>query len=501
VAAGQTYGARLTVVTNGGVVEVPLRMDLVAQPFARPPLHGVRTQRELAEKMRQQPKAAVPILESGEIQRWFAVNGWTYPIPGTPIKGVGGVQQFFEGMGLSKPPPLSLSQNEFRFTCKYKETIRAQATLQTKAKKWVYAQVSSDNPWLKVLNPQISGPQHATVPLEIDTNLWNQGPVGEGRVTFTANGGQRMTLKVIVDVAGAPVIQSPAKRVGGASPLITPPAGDRAANPFATSPDGPASHSPTAALAPPLETDSSEPRKKRGMKFVPALVTTVVLCLVLRVLLIPLVDVGGRSSAVAAALRKQSIEPAPDSPFEEVGGWLRLPWLPILGGANVKIPARIFQPGNETEFSARELELRENFTKYFIRGFVLWTWWLGGVAGALVVWRRGGSAFDIPWGIIAGVGAGLAGSATFAAFFLVVEMIPHTLWHLMFAGHGGSGYLVLWCLLAVLCWFIVGIGLGLLLPWIDPLRRVLIDPFQQFCARLFRIAGLKGLSKYWKPPS
>ena len=42
VAGGQTYGGKLTVVTNGGVVEVPLRKDLVAQPFGKPPFQGVR---------------------------------------------------------------------------------------------------------------------------------------------------------------------------------------------------------------------------------------------------------------------------------------------------------------------------------------------------------------------------------------------------------------------------------------------------------------------------
>src|SRR6185436_4389832 len=92
--ANQSHAAKLTVVTNGGVVEVPLRFDLVAKPFAVAPFQGVKVQRELAEKMRLKPKDAVPILESGEVRRWFEANGWTYPVQGPDIKGVAAVQQF-----------------------------------------------------------------------------------------------------------------------------------------------------------------------------------------------------------------------------------------------------------------------------------------------------------------------------------------------------------------------------------------------------------------------
>ena len=77
--ASQNYAGQLRVVTSGGIVEVPVRFELVARPFARPPFQGVRTPRELAEKMRAQPKQAGPLLESGDIERWFAGNNWPYP--------------------------------------------------------------------------------------------------------------------------------------------------------------------------------------------------------------------------------------------------------------------------------------------------------------------------------------------------------------------------------------------------------------------------------------
>src|SRR5206468_4080423 len=162
------------------------------------------------------------------------------------------------GMGVSKPPQVHLSQQEFRFTCKYKDTLKGQVVLQTPVKKWVYAEIKSDQPWLKVLQPQVAGPQKATVPFEIDTNLWNLGPAG-------------------------------------------------------------------------------------AVKFVPALVMTVLLCLALRIFLVPFVDGIGWSSAASSAATKLKFDPAADSDFSGFGGWLKLPWLPILARSDGKISAEVFQ--------------------------------------------------------------------------------------------------------------------------------------------------------------
>src|SRR5260370_12482439 len=131
--AAQTYGGKLTVITNGGVVEVPVRMDLMAQPFPRPPFQGAKTPREMAERMRTQPKAAVPLLENGEISRWFAGNGWNYPVRGTPARGVAGIQQFFEAMGLSKPPAVMVAQPGVRFSCTLPESPPFQLAFHTPA--------------------------------------------------------------------------------------------------------------------------------------------------------------------------------------------------------------------------------------------------------------------------------------------------------------------------------------------------------------------------------
>jgi hypothetical protein len=486
VAAGQDYKARLTVVTNGGVVEVPLRMELMAQPFTKAPFQGVRTQREMAERMRKQPKAAVPILESGEVQRWFVTNGWNYPITMGQINGVGGVQQFFEGMGVSKPPTVQLSKNEIRLTCKYKESVRAEVTLKTPAKKWVYAHVTSNSPWLKVLTPQVAGPQHAGISFEVNSNLWNQGPLGEGKLTLEANGGQKLALKVVVEVPDLPATYRPGPPIPKPVPTPPPPT-----SPIAP---GPPPYVPAAAhtaSAPVMEFPQGR------LKFVPALVTTVALCLVLRLVLVPVVDMMGRSHVMYSAADKLGVKPAANSRSAEVGGWLHLPWLSILGGGSGNFSADVFQPDNAAEVS--KADFRHYFASYFIRWFALRTWWIGAIIGAILVMRRGGSTLDLPWGIVAGAMAGLAFAITLAAFFLFAEMIPHMLWHFSLGETGGFGMLLLWALVALVSWLFVGVVLGVVLPLVAPLRRVLIDPFQHAVALALANVGMTDLAAYWSP--
>src|SRR5207244_370420 len=45
--APQSYNARLKVITNGGIVEVPVGFDVTAYGFAHPPFQGVATAREM----------------------------------------------------------------------------------------------------------------------------------------------------------------------------------------------------------------------------------------------------------------------------------------------------------------------------------------------------------------------------------------------------------------------------------------------------------------------
>ena len=73
------------------------------------------------------------------------------------------------------------------------------------------------------------------------------------------------------------------------------------------------------------------------------------------------------------------------------------------------------------------------------------------------------------------------------------------LYGLGIGAHGGFGLLMLWAVFAMVCWLILGVGLGIIVPWIAPLRRLLIDPFQSLLASAFSLFGLKTLGAYWAP--
>jgi hypothetical protein len=198
--AGQTYAGKLTVITNGGVAEVPVRMEVGARPFPRPPFAGARNPRELAERMKRKPHAAAPLLEAGEVQRWFVANGWHYPAQGPSATGVAAVQQFFEAMGWTRPPVVRISEPEVRMAPYPPELIRWQVTLFTESKKWVYGQVESDSLWLKVLTPAVGGARRAEIFFEVDSSLLTADRTYTGQVTVRANGGQVVPIGVRVDV-------------------------------------------------------------------------------------------------------------------------------------------------------------------------------------------------------------------------------------------------------------------------------------------------------------
>jgi hypothetical protein len=440
--AAQTYGGKLTVVTNGGVVEVPIRMDVVAHPFPRPPFQGARTPREMAEKMRGAPKAAVPLLESGEVGRWFKTNGWNYPIPGTPAKGVAGVQQFFEAMGLSKPPPIQASHKILEVDCKYPDVGRGQVSILTNSKKWVYGSVESDSPWLRVLTPIVSGPQQAAIGFEVDTR---QVPSrrAEGKLNIVANGGQR--LHIVIDVA----VQGMPKKAKTKGPLHA------------------------------------------------VLVMTLALVL-LRLALFPFVDMMSRGSAARSAASKMQIELSEDSPLRRVGGWLSMPWNRILLGSAETIPAEVFNPAPGLQGPVVRSEYRHYYVASFIRRVVWWTWWIGALAGGWTLWRRSGAG-DVVWGIIAGGVAGIGAAATLACIILVGDALPQIIWGALGMGGNFAMLFFVWLPLVTLFWTMFGVGLGFLCAYVKPCQSLLLKPAQEGLSRLCGLCGLRGLAGYFAP--
>jgi hypothetical protein len=442
LAAGQAYGAKLTVVTNGGVSEVPARIDLIAHPFTRPPFQGVKSQREMAERMRAQPKAAVPLLESGEIGRWFESNGWNYPVRGTPIKGVAGVQQFFENMGLSKPPLVQLGQKEVLHRCEYPETVRGQVALQTSAKKWVYANVESDSPWLRVLTPQVSGPQQAQIGYEIDTRQAPAGQAALGTLTVHANGGQKLTLQVRAHVVGV-----------------------------------------TPSLA---------------RRFLQPVITCTLAFFLIRLALLPVMDFYGRGVAANEALVKVTADGGEGRPSMMWGNWLRLNWARVYLDPKPDVLDPVLGEANAASVD-RAREFRDAFTGYLLRIIVGLTWWVGAVLGVLVLWRSG-SMGDAPWGLIAGGATGIAASATLGSVVMIGDLVPHLLWQMTLQSDGDQLVrLPVWGLMTLAWWTLLGLLAGVGLTLLGPIGRAVLAPLQGLVSGGLRLFGLRRLADFFAP--
>jgi hypothetical protein len=198
--APQKYGASLSVVTSGGIVEVAVRLSVTALPFPQAPFQGACTPRELAVRMRSNPKAAVPLLENSDIARWFESNRWGYPVQGATATGMAAVQQFFESMGLAKPPRVQARETEAHYTCLVPETVAGQVVVQSPERKWLYAQATSEEPWLQVKTPIVSGAQQCTVQYLVDSSALQPGRNYSGQLHVVANGGQNVSVRVNVDV-------------------------------------------------------------------------------------------------------------------------------------------------------------------------------------------------------------------------------------------------------------------------------------------------------------
>src|SRR5207247_120071 len=140
----------------------------------------------------------------------------------------------------------------------------------------------------------VSGPQQAIIAFEVDPKHGN-GTLLEGKLQISANGGQTLTVKVSADVRGAPRVRRDAVRAG---------------EPVRTGPPAPALHVPGVQLP-------------SGGFLRPVLALALAFFL-LRLALLPLVDLGGRAIAVTAAAAKAGLAPADDRSPVRLGDWLQL---------------------------------------------------------------------------------------------------------------------------------------------------------------------------------
>jgi hypothetical protein len=189
--------------TNGGSVTVPVRIEVPIRPFpegvyANDVLAGVRSPRELAARAKGFPNEAGLLFEQGAVKAWYASNGWTYPIEGADGLGAGAVQQFFETLGLTKPPRLEIDTNSLTFEGKVGESFQVLVTLRTGDGKPVYAQAWSNQEWVKLGALKYRGTK-VQIPVEIVVPA-DGGDSAQAEVTIQGNAQQRFVVPVTVAV-------------------------------------------------------------------------------------------------------------------------------------------------------------------------------------------------------------------------------------------------------------------------------------------------------------
>ena len=200
-AATHPLDAELCIDTNGGCVTVPVRAEVPVRPFPRGVLAGAMLPRDLAKLAKAHPREAAPLFEQGAVKAWYESNGWTYPIVGQVGAGSGAVQQFFEALGLVKPPQVRIDNESLPFHGKSGEHLAGQVVISTQEKKPVYAHAASNQNWLTLGPPLLNGAS-ATVPFKIVVPQ-RPGEKLQAAIAIRANGNQKFVVRVGVNVSAA----------------------------------------------------------------------------------------------------------------------------------------------------------------------------------------------------------------------------------------------------------------------------------------------------------
>jgi hypothetical protein len=210
----------LVVKSNGGTATIRVTATVPVKPFAEGVLAGAASPRDLAHKARAAPQAAAPLFENGAVARWYQANGWKYPVRTAAAGGLGGIQQFFEALGLLRPPAVHLNEAAVALTARPGEQAHSALTLYGAENRLVWAHAVSDQPWLEVGRTVSSG-RTATVPLLVRSVPNLPGEILTARVTVTTNGNQQFQVPVQVRVSCGVVSGEWSKDTTHHSPLTT----------------------------------------------------------------------------------------------------------------------------------------------------------------------------------------------------------------------------------------------------------------------------------------
>jgi hypothetical protein len=193
--------ARLVVESNGGSFTVVVRAEVPVKAFAVGVLAGAKSPRQVAEKCQANPKDAAPLFEQGEVEKWYAANGWTYPVTMPAASGLAAVQQFFEALGVTKPPRVEINKRALAFQANPGDSWSETLEVRSQEKRPVYAHATSSAPWLEVGRPSFNG-RVASIDLVVPAVPNKPGQTLHAQLTVQSNGNQRFVVPLTVEVAG-----------------------------------------------------------------------------------------------------------------------------------------------------------------------------------------------------------------------------------------------------------------------------------------------------------
>ena len=190
---------RLLIHCNDGTASVVVRLQVPIKPFPQGALAGALSPRQVAEKAKAAPREAVVLFENGSVAQWFKDNGWTYPVQGPAGSGFGAVQQFFEALGLVRPPRVEINQQSVRFAGNAGDSVHDALEIRTEENRAVYAHAVSSEPWLEIGKRTFAG-RCVTIPLVVRAIPNRPGETLQAVVKVRANGNQAFAVAVALAV-------------------------------------------------------------------------------------------------------------------------------------------------------------------------------------------------------------------------------------------------------------------------------------------------------------
>jgi hypothetical protein len=192
---------RLVIDSNGGEpISVTFKADVPITPYAGGLFAGAVTPRQIADKAKAKPKDTAPHFENGDVARWYASNGWVYPVQGPIMPGVASIQQFFEALGVAKAPKVDFNPKVLDLAGGVGKTIQATIEVSTNEKKVIYGWATCDQPWVHVGKTKLTG-KTASIPLTI--RIPSPCPPSlKATLQLFGNGTQKASIPLKVKVAG-----------------------------------------------------------------------------------------------------------------------------------------------------------------------------------------------------------------------------------------------------------------------------------------------------------